>query len=151
MLLAFSGGPDSTALFFLLLEYGVKFSVAHVDHGWRDESAAEAEQIRQLCDQHGVRCYIRHLESCDAGSNLEERARDARYQFFRELCENHGYTALVLGHHKNDLAETVLKRTLEGASLARLDGMSGEVLRGLQVDFFYRHAPPGRVGADTWA
>ncbi|NGX55570.1 MAG: tRNA(Ile)-lysidine synthase [Chlamydiae bacterium] len=124
LLLGFSGGPDSRALFHLLLEGRILFEVAHVDHGWREESRAEAASLRQLCDRCGVTFHLKQLNMGREQRNLEELARKARLSFFRELCVEHELQAVLLGHHADDQAETVLKRVFEGASLPRLRGLT---------------------------
>lgn len=119
LLLGYSGGPDSKALLYALLECDVKPHLAHVDHGWREESAAEAEKIRleaaELgCPFHTVRLQLKEKQ--------EDAARVARFSFFRSLLS--AYQALLLAHQADDLAETVLKRILEGAHLSFLGGMA---------------------------
>jgi tRNA(Ile)-lysidine synthase len=131
LLLAYSGGPDSLALLHLLLEYQKKhplaFALAHVDHGWRAESRAEAEQIAAYAQLLGVPLHLKVLDKALLPStNLEAVCREARYQFFRELYAAHGYRAVLLAHHADDLAETVFKRMMEGASLPYLSGMAPE-------------------------
>lgn len=122
LLLAFSGGPDSTALFHLLLARGYPFQAVHVDHGWRPESASEAVAIGQICEKWGIKCHTRVLKL--EGPNLEDRSRQARLAFFREICASEELKGVILGHHADDQAETVLKRVFEGASLPKLKGLS---------------------------
>ncbi len=124
LLLGLSGGPDSRALFHLLLEGRIPFEVAHVDHGWREESRAEGGSLQKLCDGYGVIFHLRQLNMGDVQGNLEELGRKARLSFFRELCVEHELRAVLLGHHADDQAETVLKRVFEGASLPRLRGLA---------------------------
>ncbi|MCC5832878.1 MAG: tRNA lysidine(34) synthetase TilS [Chlamydiales bacterium] len=131
LLLALSGGPDSTALFHLLLDSGHPFQTAHVDHGWRTESAVEAAEIARMCAKNGVKCHIRALNL--QGKNLEERSRVARLGFFREICAAEGLNRVVLGHHADDQAETVLKRIFEGASLPKLKGLAPKTQIGALV------------------
>lgn len=120
-LLGLSGGADSLALFHLL--EGFDFAVAHIDHGWREESASEAEQLRKLAASKGIEFHLKRLNPDHLSGNLEAACRLERQMFFKELCEQYGYQAVMLGHHRNDQAETVLKRVLEGNALATLSGM----------------------------
>lgn len=122
LLLACSGGPDSLALLHLLHELDVVFGVAHVDHGWREESAAEAGELKVLCSKLGLAFYCRKLDSSLLKGNLEAACRTARLALFKEICDMEGYSAVLLGHHADDKAETVLKRALEGATLTALTG-----------------------------
>lgn len=113
-LLALSGGPDSMALFHVLLELKIPFGVAHVDHRWRRESAEEAKQLQAMAEKAGVPFHLKVLDPSKLAGNLEQACRDERLKFFSSLP----YTGVILGHHQDDLAETVLKRILEGASIS---------------------------------
>ena len=126
LLLAFSGGPDSSALLALLLkaqkEIPFSLHVAHVDHGWREESGREAALLKELVESLGCLFHMKKLESCSS----EETAREGRLSFFRELSRIWGFQAVFMAHHADDLAETVLKRLFEGASLNHLEGIKEE-------------------------
>lgn len=128
VLLGLSGGADSLALFYLLEGYKLHrpfhFGIAHVDHGWRSESIKEAEHLRQLAAQTNVPFHLKILHPAQMSGNLEEACRHERLAFFTHLCREHGYQAVLLGHHANDQSETVLKKVLEGSSLPYLSGMS---------------------------
>ena len=130
LLLAFSGGPDSLALLHLLMEFHkirpLKLAIAHVDHGWREESAEEAAQIALMAANLGLPLHLRKLDPKHLSGNLEAACREERFRFFASLCRDHGYQAVLLAHHADDLAETVLKRALEGASLPRLAAVRTE-------------------------
>jgi tRNA(Ile)-lysidine synthase len=138
LLLAFSGGPDSLALLHLLIEcsktFPLKFAIAHVDHGWRTESKAEALEISRMADQLGISYYLQTLNPSDMTGNLEAACREERYRFFASLCLEHGFQAVLLAHHADDLAETVLKRTLEGVTLPYLAALRPETeIYGVKV------------------
>ncbi len=129
LLLGYSGGPDSRALLYLLLEcqshYKFDLHLAHVDHGWRKTSKKEA---KLLCKEaEGLKLPF-HLLTLKPGSfkkgNLEEQARDFRLAFFSKLYSAHDCQALLLAHQADDQAEIVLKRVCEGAHLSRLCGLS---------------------------
>ncbi len=119
-LLALSGGPDSMILFRLLQQFAVPYEVAHVDHGWREESRKEASILQDLCEREGIKFHLCTLQL--HGKNLEERGRKARLNFFKSLLTPE-FQGVVMGHHQDDLAENVLKRFLEGARITKLAGM----------------------------
>ncbi len=115
LLLGYSGGPDSKALLYALLEAGVNnLHLAHVDHGWREESGAEAEALRGEAESLGCPFHTVRLAKPQKG-NWEDEARKGRLAFFQSLFEIAPFQALLLAHQKEDQAETVLKRVLEGA------------------------------------
>lgn len=130
VLIGLSGGPDSLALLYLCLQYKaqhpLQLGLAHVDHGWREESAQEAVYLEKLAKQLGLPFYLKTIHPSQLRGNLESASRQERLAFFEELCRRHHYQAVMLGHHADDQAETVLKRVLEGASLPYLSGLRPE-------------------------
>ncbi len=118
LLLGYSGGPDSKGLLYSLLELDVIPHLAHIDHGWREESRDEAEMLRKEAAKLGCPFFSTRLELKD---RKEDQARKARFGFFSSLISD--YEALLLAHQADDLAETVLKRVLEGAHISNLRGM----------------------------
>lgn len=130
VLLGLSGGPDSLALFYVLLACKSKLnftlSIAHVDHRWRPESQAEANQLAQLAEKLQLPFHLHVLNPQTIVGNLEEQCRNERLHFFKKLCSEHGYHAVLLGHHADDQAETVLKRILEGSSVFHISSLKEE-------------------------
>jgi len=133
LLLGYSGGPDSKALLYCLSGLKVPLHVAHVDHGWRDESAREAEMLKDEVQKLGLPFHSTRL-LVKPNKNLEDFARQQRLAFFRSLQATVPFQAVVLAHHADDAAETVLKRLFEGAHLPHLGGMSSRTeIEGLTV------------------
>jgi tRNA(Ile)-lysidine synthase len=129
LLVGYSGGPDSKALLHLLLEcrrfFPLELHLAHVDHGWREESKKEVEEIKAEAGSLGQLLHLKSLSSKDfSPGNSEEQGRDQRLLFFAQTYHRIGAQALLLGHHADDQAETVLKRVCEGASLYSLGGLA---------------------------
>jgi tRNA(Ile)-lysidine synthase len=123
LLLGFSGGADSLALFHSLVElskiFPCHFHAAHIDHGWRQESGKEAFALEKYVTGFGVPFHLKTLKQCQG----EEHARNERLSFFAFLYRQLDCRALLLGHHGDDQSETVLKRILEGAHLTSLGGI----------------------------
>ena len=123
---AYSGGPDSTALLHALAqlpaahERGLR--ALHVDHGLHADSAAWAEHCLHFCASLGLPCTVVRVRvetRRDAG--VEAAARHARYEAFAaQLCTGEN---LLLAHHRDDQAETVLLKLLRGAGPEGLGGM----------------------------
>lgn len=130
VLLAFSGGVDSLALFYALLDYAQKkdffFAAAHVDHGWRKGSDKEARALEALCTENFVPFHLKTLDPGQVKGNLEEACRLERLDFFGQLSLEHDYQAVLLAHHADDMAEGVIKRMFEGAGLTKLSPMKRE-------------------------
>lgn len=120
-LLAFSHGVDSTALFYLLDEAGVKFDLAIVDYNVRAQSKDEITSARQLALKFNKQIYVKSV--CLGASNFEHEARAARYEFFGQICRERGYENLILAHQFDDKFEWFLMQLGRGAGLSELLGM----------------------------
>jgi tRNA(Ile)-lysidine synthase len=126
VLLAYSGGVDSSCLLDLLLkcknEINFELHVVHINHGWREESELEACAIEDKMKKLNIRLHYQKFK-IDSNKNLENESRNKRIDFFKFLYKKYDYQALILAHQKDDLAETVLKRVLEGANIFSLSSM----------------------------
>ncbi|MEZ5989683.1 MAG: tRNA lysidine(34) synthetase TilS [Planctomycetota bacterium] len=125
-LVGFSHGADSTALLTGLAELAEArplppILAVHVDHGLREESAAEARRARAFTAALGLPCLVLRLD-LPAGTR-EGRARAARYAAFRTVAAERGASLLLLAHHARDQAETRLHRLLRGTGPLGLAGM----------------------------
>ncbi|WP_299086018.1 tRNA lysidine(34) synthetase TilS [uncultured Campylobacter sp.] len=120
-LLAFSHGVDSTALFYLLDEAGVKFDLTIVDYNVRAQSKDEVASARQLALKFNKQIYVKSVRL--GASNFEHEARAARYEFFADICREHGYENLILAHQFDDKFEWFLMQLGRGAGLSELLGM----------------------------
>jgi tRNA(Ile)-lysidine synthase len=123
MLVALSGGPDSTALLLGLLELGVPAVAAHFDHDLRPESAAEALYVAQLCARHRVALITGRRSVPLAGGSRQAAARGARYAFLETALAESGLASCALGHTADDLVEGVVLNLLRGAGMAGMRGM----------------------------
>ncbi len=129
LLLAISGGPDSTALLSMAARWraereGPALHAATVDHGLRPEAAAEATAVAALCARLGVphETLVWHGEK--PKTRLQERARDARNALLAAHATDIGADTLVTAHHLDDQAETVLMRLLRGSGVTGLSGIA---------------------------
>ncbi|WP_345993398.1 tRNA lysidine(34) synthetase TilS [Sulfurimonas sp. HSL-1716] len=120
-LLAFSGGADSTSLFFLLLQNDIPFDIAIIDYALRAQSKEEVSYAQELALEHEKNCYVFTSESIE--KNFEATARAVRYDFFEELIFEHGYNNLLTAHHLGDRLEWLLMQLSKGAGCAELNSM----------------------------
>ena len=123
LLVACSGGADSTALLGLLALIAdadrLALTVGHVDHGLRAGSAAEADHVRTVALRLGVPIHATRL-TLAPGPGLPARARDARRAALRAIA---GDAPIVLGHTQTDQAETLLMHATRGAGLEGVAAM----------------------------
>jgi tRNA(Ile)-lysidine synthase len=122
VVVACSGGPDSVALLALAAEAGLSPVAVHVDHGARPGSAGEAGVVAAFADRLGTG-FAPETVAVAPGPNFEARAREARYDALERARERLGCTAVLVGHTRDDQAETVLLNVLRGAGLTGLAGM----------------------------
>ncbi|HUG05934.1 MAG TPA: tRNA lysidine(34) synthetase TilS, partial [Candidatus Limnocylindria bacterium] len=128
LVLAVSGGTDSTALCLVLSalreELALVLHVAHFDHRARPRAAAaDAAFVAELANHIGAPLRVGRA---DAAPKNEDDARSARYEFLRRVAREHGATAIATGHTRDDQAETVLLHLTRGTGLAGLAGMRPE-------------------------
>jgi tRNA(Ile)-lysidine synthase len=141
VVVAFSGGADSTALLHGLVQLAPRLDLellaAHLDHGLDPGSAARAALARAAAERLGVPCRVeaRRVPVGDSGgAGLEAEARRVRYEFLDDVRREHGFRFVATAHHRDDQAETVLLRLQFGSGPLGLGGIErrrGAVLRPL--------------------
>lgn len=137
VLVACSGGPDSTALLHCLAllraRHGLNVVGHGVDHGLRPEAAAELDVVERLARALDVP-FERTKVDVQAGGNLQARARTARYAALRAAAAKHGANVIATGHTADDRAETVIMRLVRGTGprgLGVLPARAGDLARPL--------------------
>jgi tRNA(Ile)-lysidine synthase len=129
LLLAVSGGPDSTALMWLAarwrdrLKHAPKLVAVTVDHGLRKGSAREAGSVKRFATKLKVEHRILRWTGRKPKTGIQEAARDARYRLLAEAARKAGAEQILLGHTLDDQAETVLFRLARGSGVSGLAGM----------------------------
>ena len=132
ILVALSGGPDSTALLLLLLkmrrELSLILSVAHVNYNLRGtDSKKDADFVRQLANKYKLPFYSLEVDGKKElkrkGVSLQNKARKIRYEFFISAAKEAGAGKVAVAHNQNDQAETVLMRLFRGSGSAGLSGI----------------------------
>lgn len=126
-----SGGVDSLALLVALHELrhrlDCQLHIAHLDHQLRQDSASEAEFVKQHANRLKLPFTINKIDIPSLvkqrKQSIEAAAREARYEFFEFVCKQIGATKVALGHQRNDQTETVLMNLLRGAALTGLRGV----------------------------
>ena len=146
VLIALSGGADSTALLLIMKELGYRVEALHCNFHLRGaESDRDQAFVEELCRQQDVPLRVRHFQTEEEakrrGISIEMAARDLRYAWFREeqnsphqtsprggfqslpFTENGGGPFVAVAHHRDDQAETLLLNLLRGTGLRGLAGM----------------------------
>ena len=128
VIVAVSGGADSTAMLLALADLekrnklDIEFVVAHFNHNLRDSDSDNDETfVRELAARCGFE-FASGQSTLKGVSDLEQRARDARYKYFSKLAKQKNAEVVLTAHTMNDQAETVLMNIIRGSGL---DGMAG--------------------------
>jgi tRNA(Ile)-lysidine synthase len=130
LVLAVSGGPDSTALLVLAARWAKrrrrapKLLAVTVDHGLRPDAAREAAAVKRTARALGVSHRVLHWRGPKPKTGLQEKARLARYRLLAEAATRAGYAHILTAHTLDDQAETVLFRLARGSGLVGLAGMA---------------------------
>lgn len=134
IIVAASGGPDSTALLRSMQRVGeplgIELHVAHLLHDLRGaETLADASFVEDLAREAGLPCTVRQSDPLEHRqqrgiSSFEQATREVRYEFLLDLSRSTGAAAVAVGHTMDDQAETVMEHLLRGSGLHGLRGMT---------------------------
>ena len=131
ILIAFSGGPDSVFLFYLLnylkSEYNLELALMYVNHNLRSDVDNDLNFVKDFSKRNDVKLYI---ESVDVNSHskkmkksIELAARELRYEALEKVFQKEGFTKIATGHNLDDNVETFIFRLLRGTSIRGLKGI----------------------------
>ena len=126
-LVAVSGGSDSLALSALshayLIEKKTKVFFVLVDHGIRENSSKEAQNVKNLLKKSGINLTILKNKK-KINKNIQSHAREIRYKLLLSFCKKYKIKFIMTGHHRDDQIETFLIRLSRGSGVQGLSSMS---------------------------
>ncbi|PKN73365.1 MAG: tRNA lysidine(34) synthetase TilS [Candidatus Cloacimonetes bacterium HGW-Cloacimonetes-3] len=127
LILGCSGGADSNAMLYMFsrLRHSLNVSLlaVHVNHQLRGEdSTADELAVKQLCQKLNVPLIIRRVDVPKSG-NLESQARSLRFGAFEQVMKSYSFHKILLAHHRDDQAETVLLNLFRGAGVGGMAGI----------------------------
>lgn len=129
LLLAVSGGIDSVVLLHYLYTHkttlDLSISVAHIDHKKRSNSGEDAAFVKKLCQDYNIPFYLYELEPIQ-NQNFHDYAHKERYDFLSTTAKKIKAQKIVLAHHLDDLAETILMRLIRGSSFEGYQGIMAQ-------------------------
>lgn len=126
-IVAVSGGPDSLCLldvlFLLSGKHAYRLHIVHINYRLRGKDSDRDEAcVRQRAHIYNLPLTVFHPRKTNT-SNLEEKLRDIRYQYFEKMRENKKAGLIAIAHHEDDQAETFLLRLLRGSGMKGLSAM----------------------------
>ena len=110
-----SGGPDSMTLLSLCVKQGISVVVSHVNYKKRGSADRDENIVLEFCKKHGLICEV-CCPTYEEG-NFQGWAREARYAFYKQLCEKHRCDGVLLAHHQDDVLETYLMQMERGSQV----------------------------------
>lgn len=142
ILAAFSGGPDSVFLYYLLdflkKEYELEISLLYVNHNLRSDVQDDLNFVREFSKRNGISLFIEEAdvrEYCKVNKkSVELGARELRYSLLEKKLKEISYDKIATGHNLDDNVETFFFRVLRGTSLKGMKGIPvrrGNIVRPL--------------------
>lgn len=137
ILVAVSGGPDSTALLLVLHQlsalYGWKLRAVHVNYHSRGRDSDNDERfVRRLAQKLRIPLSVKKLAQGFPQDNFEERAREIRYRYFSQQANEFRADKIAIAHTADDQVETIIQNMLRGSGLRGAAGMPrsrGKIVR----------------------
>lgn len=138
-LVAVSGGADSIALLHAFKFLNLKIWALHCNFSLRGKESDQDEQfVKRFCDSYGIALSVKKFDTTgyaqEQGISIEMAARELRYAWFQDMKAKKGMDYIVVAHHADDVAETVLINLCRGTGIKGLTGIkpvNGDVLRPL--------------------
>lgn len=127
VVVAVSGGVDSMVLFDLVRrlagERELKVAISHINHMLRGkDSDLDEKLVRKTAEKFMVPCEVLRKKP-PTGKNLQNAARDLRYEFLEKVAVQRGDETILTAHHRDDQAETVILHLVRGSGAGGLCGM----------------------------
>lgn len=123
LVLGFSGGVDSLILAYILSKHNIPFVAVHVEHGLSENALKWVKFCQNFAEQYNFKLFVEHVNVTKGSrESLENEARILRYQAYKKYYDIY-QSAVLLGHHSDDLVESMLMNLLNRAGIKGLGTM----------------------------
>ena len=140
ILIAFSGGPDSMFLYYILKkiqkEYNLEISLIYINHNLRYDVENDIKIVTKFAKENGVKLYIKNIDvkkyAKENKKSIELAARELRYEIINKTLIEIEYNKIATGHNLDDNVETLIFRLIRGTSTKGLKGIPikrGNIIR----------------------
>ena len=102
-----SGGVDSMVLLDQLYQFNYQLIVCHVNYHYRHDSNIDEQLVKKYCQERNIPCHIHNVKNSQNKENFQSHARDIRYQFYQSIGQKYQIEDVILGHHQDDVIETI--------------------------------------------
>ena len=129
ILLAVSGGGDSTAMADMFFKCGFNFAICHVNFQLRGSDADSDELfVKNMAEKYGVKFFSTRFDTknyaLEHKISIEMAARELRYNYFEQVMQHENFCYTAVAHHKDDAAETFFLNLLRGSGIGGLTGIA---------------------------
>ena len=132
-LIAVSGGPDSMALLDMVHKSGAYLEAAHVNYHKRDSAKRDEKIVRSYCRKNGIRFHLYDYDGMEQKGNFQAAARNARYDFFKRVCDKNRLDEVLVAHQMDDLIETYLMQKEKGIGVSYFGLKERNLINGVSV------------------
>lgn len=139
LLLAISGGADSTCLFYILKKLDYSMELAHCNFQLRGkESLRDEEFVKSIAKKYNIKLHLKRFNTDKYikkhAVSIQMAARNLRYNYFDKLLKEYSFNKIVIAHHEDDRIETFFINLLRGTGIKGLTSMkarTGNIVRPL--------------------
>ena len=140
ILIAFSGGPDSMFLYYILKkiqkEYNLEISLIYINHNLRYDVENDIKIVTKFAKENNVKLYMKNIDvkkyAKENKKSIELAARELRYEIINKTLIEIEYNKIATGHNLDDNVETLIFRLIRGTSTKGLKGIPikrGNIIR----------------------
>jgi len=135
LLVAVSGGVDSMVLCYLLNKLNLNFSIAHVNYNLRgNDSHLDEKFISEYSNKNQIDLFLKNVDLSSQNNSIQNKARDIRYAFFKEILSKYNFDFILTAHHLDDNIETIflnISREKKNSTFTGMNVVNDSIIKPL--------------------